>query len=183
MAGRSRGSYPPVTRADLDALRRYADKHGRRWKHRLWVDWMNASAEPTLHGLRNSHGPTWLEQFRWPNPVPAGPGDAAAAQRVLDVSGGHLTASTWAWLDDQTADDVVRDPVNHAYAILGGRTRQGWFLRAEEVLDSTVPSDLADVLSYTRRSGCSFVMLDRDCIPLADLPVLHPEFQDAKPRV
>ena len=99
---------------------------------------------------------------------------------MLDVSGGHLTAATWTWLDDQTADDVVRDPANRAYAILGGRTRQGWFLRAEEVVNSTVPSDLADVLRYVRRAGCSFVMLDCDCIPIGDLTVLHPEFQDVK---
>ncbi len=180
MARKPRGSYAPITQEDLDALRRYADKHGRRWKLQLWSEWMNASAEPTLHALRNTHGPTWLDQFRWPTPAPSGRGDAPAGQRVLDVSGGHLTAATWAWLDNQTADDVVRDPANRAYAILGGRIRQGWFLCAEEVLDSAVPSDLADVLRYVRRSGCSFVVLDRDCIPLADLPVLHPEFKDAK---
>ena len=180
MARKPRGTYAPITPGDLDALRRYADKHGRRWKLQLWGEWMNASAEPTLHALRNSHGPTWLDQFRWPTPAPSGPCDTSAGQRVLDVSGGHLTAATWTWLDDQTADDVVRDPANRAYAILGGRTRQGWFLRAEEVVNSTVPSDLADVLRYVRRAGCSFVMLDCDCIPLADLAVLHPEFQDVK---
>lgn len=95
------------------------------------------------------------------------------------MPGGHLTPTTWAWLDEQTADDVVRDPANRAYAILGGRTRQGWFLRADEVLASAVPPDLADVLRYARQSGCTFVTVDRDCIPLADLPVLHPEFRDA----
>lgn len=118
-----------------------------------------------------------------PPPAPSARSDVLAGQRVLDVSGGHLRPTTWAWLDDQTADDVVRDPANHAYAILGGRTRQGWFLRADEVLDSTVPSDLADMLRYVRQSGCSFVTVDCDCIPLADLPILHPEFQDTRTSV
>ena len=176
----SRGRYPPVAQADLDRLRRYADQHGRLWKSRLWGEWVNASAEPALHALRNTHGPTWLEQFHLPISVPSGRSDGSVGQRMLDLSGGHLTPATWTWLDDQTADDVVRDPANRAYAILGGRTRQGWFLRSDEVLDSTIPSDLADVLRYVRQSGCSFVTLDRDCIPLADLPVLHPEFQDAR---
>ena len=179
MAHKPRGSYPPVAQADLDALRRYADQHGRRWKYRLWGEWINASAEPTLHALRNTHGATWLEQFCWPTPAPSGRGEASAGQRVLDMSGGHLTPTTLAWLDEQTADDVVRDPANRAYAILGGRTRQGWFLRVDEVLASAVPPDLADVLRYARQSGCTFVTIDRDCIPLADLPVLHPEFRDA----
>lgn len=38
--------------------------------------------------------------------------------------------------------------------------------------------DLADLLRYVQQSGCSFVIVDCDCIPLADLPILHPEFQD-----
>ena len=35
MARKPRGSYAPITQEDLDALRRYADKHGRRWKLQL----------------------------------------------------------------------------------------------------------------------------------------------------
>jgi len=55
--------YPPLMLVQLDALRRYAQQHGRCWKTRLRDEWMCASAEPLLHALRNSHGPGWLVGF------------------------------------------------------------------------------------------------------------------------
>ena len=55
--------YPPLMLAQLAALRRYAQQHGRGWKTRLSNEWLCASAEPLLHGLRNSHGPCWLVSF------------------------------------------------------------------------------------------------------------------------
>jgi len=56
--------YPPLMRAQLDALRRYAEGHGRCWKAALRDEWIYASADPLLHRLRNSHGPHWLVSFR-----------------------------------------------------------------------------------------------------------------------
>ena len=47
-------------------LRSIADKNGRIWKSRLRDQWMKASAPPVLHGLRNTHGPSWLADFRFP---------------------------------------------------------------------------------------------------------------------
>ncbi len=55
--------YPPLMLVQLDALRRYAQQHGRCRKTRPRDEWMCASAEPLLHALRNSHGPGWLVGF------------------------------------------------------------------------------------------------------------------------
>ncbi|MEJ7715978.1 MAG: hypothetical protein WKF40_09895 [Thermoleophilaceae bacterium] len=55
--------YPPLMLSQVTALRAYAHDHGRTWKAKLWAEWMNATAEPLLHGLRNTHGPRWLERF------------------------------------------------------------------------------------------------------------------------
>jgi hypothetical protein len=52
--------YPPLMLAQVEALRAYARCHGRTWKAELRTEWMRASAEPLLHRLRNSHGPSWL---------------------------------------------------------------------------------------------------------------------------
>lgn len=53
-------SFSPLTDEQLFAISSYAKEHGNDWKNDLLVDWMRASAAPILHGLRNSHGPTWL---------------------------------------------------------------------------------------------------------------------------
>lgn len=49
-----------VTPEQLQALTRYAGKHGKGWKSKLLGDWMMARAEPCLHALRNTLGPTGL---------------------------------------------------------------------------------------------------------------------------
>lgn len=58
------GDYPPLLLDQQAALQTYAAEHGRCWKENLLADWMNASAEPLLHRLRNSHGPTWLLRLK-----------------------------------------------------------------------------------------------------------------------
>ncbi|MGI4796805.1 MAG: hypothetical protein ACRYG8_22685 [Janthinobacterium lividum] len=55
--------YPPLMLDQAVALRAYAQGHGRSWKIRLCVEWMNATADPLLHHLRNSHGPMWLDRL------------------------------------------------------------------------------------------------------------------------
>ncbi len=50
--------YPPLMLAQAVVLRAYIREHGCNWKTRLWIEWMNAAAEPLLYQLRNSHGPT-----------------------------------------------------------------------------------------------------------------------------
>ena len=56
--------YAPLTVEQAAALRAYVRDHGRGWRDRLWLDWISASAAPSLHHLRNTHGPCWLRKFR-----------------------------------------------------------------------------------------------------------------------
>ncbi|WP_313606820.1 hypothetical protein [Rhizobium sp.] len=51
------------------ALREYAVRHGRRWKSILSDVWMGGPPHDDggiLRGLRNTHGPTWLQSYRLP---------------------------------------------------------------------------------------------------------------------
>ena len=92
---------------------------------------------------------------------------------ILDASSGHLSPQTWTWLDEQTSDEVVREPGNR-----GGRTRHGWFIYAAEAPAAPIPADLATLMQYARQQDCDYVLLDCDSLPMADLAILHPDFQD-----
>lgn len=98
-------------------------------------------------------------------------------RRFLDVSSGHFSPTTWAWLDAQFADDVLRDGRNDtARQLAGGRTRHGWFVYAPEDPCEGVPVDLAAVLAEARKQNAEYVLFDCDALPNQDLPVLHPLF-------
>ena len=61
----------PLTADEMDALRRYAAKHGRRWKSVLQEAWLGHPPYDdtgTLRTLRNTHGPSWLIKFKLPTP-------------------------------------------------------------------------------------------------------------------
>jgi hypothetical protein len=58
--------YEPLTPEELTALQSYAAYEGRYWKASLLHAWEIASMPGLLHKLRNSHGPSWLVQFRLP---------------------------------------------------------------------------------------------------------------------
>jgi len=54
------------------ALQAYAARHGRRWKSILNNAWMGGPPYDDgglLCGLRNSHGPTWLQSYWLPKPA------------------------------------------------------------------------------------------------------------------
>ncbi len=106
-----------------------------------------------------------------------------SVRKFLDVSSGHLSPATWAWLDAVTSDDAVRDPRNPHAEILGGRTRYGWFVWASDAPIAPVPADLAAVMRLARQRRCEYVSLDCDALPMEDLPVLHPDFQDVATSV
>lgn len=69
-----------LTPDELDALKAFAKEKGRRWKSelaevywpnaRVWEEWsgMQCSKDKgyLLHGLRNSHGPSWVSGFKLP---------------------------------------------------------------------------------------------------------------------
>ena len=60
----------PLMLCQIEALQLFARTHGRSWKSRLRTEWSNATADPLLHRLRNTHGPRWLECYRLPTAVP-----------------------------------------------------------------------------------------------------------------
>lgn len=68
-----------LTAQELAALRAFAAEYGRKWKSVLAETyWYNARLfyargnytdsipGSLLHGLRNSHGPSWLQSFKLP---------------------------------------------------------------------------------------------------------------------
>ncbi|WP_088678661.1 hypothetical protein [Rhizobium sp. R339] len=69
---RTRETLPPLTPEREAALQAYAARHGRRWKSILNNAWMGGPPYDDgglLRGLRNSHGPTWLQSYRLPKPA------------------------------------------------------------------------------------------------------------------
>ncbi|MVF24211.1 hypothetical protein EVC37_21760 [Methylocaldum sp. BRCS4] len=57
------------TEDQLNALKRWADKHGRTWKSKLRDAWISGDYglfedAPFLQQLRNQFGPTWLNRFK-----------------------------------------------------------------------------------------------------------------------
>lgn len=69
---RTRETLPPLTPEQEAALQVYAARHGRCWKSILNHAWMGGLPHDDgglLRGLRNSHGPTWLQSYRLPKPA------------------------------------------------------------------------------------------------------------------
>jgi hypothetical protein len=100
-------------------------------------------------------------------------------RKFLDVSSGHLSRQTWTWLDEQPADEVLRDPSNvTAAGIAGGRTRHGWFVYAPEDPPAGYPADLLVVLAMARIREAEYVLFDCDAVRDQGLPILHHGFAD-----
>ncbi|MDX0267670.1 hypothetical protein GOC13_07485 [Sinorhizobium meliloti] len=59
-------THDSLTPEQLEAIRAYAKQHGRKWKDQLNNDWMYARTIGTLQQLRNTHGPSWLVDFKLP---------------------------------------------------------------------------------------------------------------------
>ena len=97
----------------------------------------------------------------------------------LAASSGHLCRETWAWLDEQLSDALLRDPRNgNAAQIAGGRSRHGWLVYAPEGVAEGLPEDLTAVLLKARDQGAEYVLFDCDAVPAPDLPIRHPDFLD-----
>ena len=79
----------------------------------------------------------------------------------LDASSGHLSAETWAWLDEQLSDELLRDPRSESAAqIAGGKTRYGWLVYAPEGATEGLPEDLTTILLRARQQGAEYVLFD-----------------------
>lgn len=97
----------------------------------------------------------------------------------LDLSSGHLSPKTQAWLDAQLADDLLRAAENaHAAMIAGGKTRYGWFVYAPEDNAGGLPEDLAAALRQAREPGAEYALFNCDAPIRPDLPIQDPDFQD-----
>lgn len=69
MGGKHHDILPPLTEQEQAALQDYAARHGRSWKRILNNVWMGEApddAGQVLRSLRNTRGPTWLDQCRLP---------------------------------------------------------------------------------------------------------------------
>ena len=100
-------------------------------------------------------------------------------ERFLTMSGAHLDTATWAWLDTHLQEDKLQSANNRIAAMLkGGATRYGWFVfcPSDDEAADQLPGDLRAVLAHARERGADFVVLERDLIPLDDLPILQPTF-------
>lgn len=53
----------------IEALRAYRDRHGRRWKSRLLAEWLSSTGDEgaELRQVRNTFGPSWLLNYRLPD--------------------------------------------------------------------------------------------------------------------
>lgn len=69
----TRQRLPTLSTDQEAALLAYAARRGRRWKSILNNVWMGGAPHDDggiLRGLRNTHGPTWLQSYRLPKVVP-----------------------------------------------------------------------------------------------------------------
>ena len=57
------------TPEQVEALRAYRDRHGRRWKSRLLAEWHSSTGGegPELRQVRSTFGPSWLLTWRLPD--------------------------------------------------------------------------------------------------------------------
>lgn len=60
----------PITPDEEAQLKMFAKIEGRRWKDSLMYEWwlrgLPVPGFPLLYGLRNSHGPMWLSEYKLP---------------------------------------------------------------------------------------------------------------------
>lgn len=61
--------YQGPSAQQIEALRAYRDRHGRRWKSRLLAEWLSSTGDegPELRQVRNTFGPSWLLNYRLPD--------------------------------------------------------------------------------------------------------------------
>lgn len=96
-----RERWPPLNHDQEAALQAYAAKHGRRWKSILSDVWMSRPPHDDgglLRGLRNTHGPSWLQSYRLPKAVmgadptgtPRDQADTPAKARGNSASRSHV---------------------------------------------------------------------------------------------
>lgn len=66
----SKSEYRDLSPDELNQLTAFAALEGRKWKsvmmYEYWYRGLPVRDFPLLYGLRNTHGPTWLDRFKLP---------------------------------------------------------------------------------------------------------------------
>lgn len=112
-------NFRPLTECETAALRAFAREHGPAWKARLADLWYRAAAQPTLHCLRNSHGPAWLESFAMEQPARIVTGGLVVVERgskTLGIRKGQRLSVVSA---DPATVLLLADDRSHAVAFTG----------------------------------------------------------------
>jgi hypothetical protein len=84
---KKRSKFVP-NKEQLDALKRWAKKHGKDWKKKLQVAWMNSNYGYDFEGsgylqqVRNQGGPSWLSKFDLKEDVSEGKKDSEGKLRI-----------------------------------------------------------------------------------------------------
>ncbi|PFV35749.1 hypothetical protein [Bacillus thuringiensis] len=83
--------------------------------------------------------------------------------KVLELSTKHICEDTVALLDNILTSQIA------AYQ----KEEFGWFIyvSSEENENTNIPDDLSTIISFARLNNCSWVMLDRDCDTIDELPI------------
>lgn len=110
METQTKTKHRPLTDRETEALTEFAREHGPRWKYALETLWMRAAAQPTLHCLRNSHGPAWLEALDLPQPDRIVPGVTATVtrgSRAIGLLKGARRSAGRGPENDRTGEETV----------------------------------------------------------------------------
>lgn len=82
--------------------------------------------------------------------------------KVLELSTQHICKNTATLLDNTLTTQIA------AYQ----KKEFGWFIyvSSEENENTDIPNDLSHIINFARLNNCSWVMLDRDCDTIDQLP-------------
>lgn len=92
---------------------------------------------------------------------------------ILDISTGHVSFPSRAWLEEQSAISLAyrAETDERPVATIAG-FGYGWFMTAHppEGAREVIPADINRILEYARAEQCDFVVFDRDADTVDELP-------------
>lgn len=95
---------------------------------------------------------------------------------ILDISTGHVSLPSRAWLDEQAAISLAfrHEDDERPVATIAG-FGYGWFMTAHppEGALELMPDDIKAALQHARNVGCDYVVFDRDADSVEELPTFE----------